>query len=89
MAVGPAFGIATMTGLGVVHPPAGAHATIWADADHHWHFYLIVVLCSAVSVIPATIINNMSLKRHYPNYWGYGPKWLYERLFASDDKEEQ
>ena len=75
---------ATMTAAGVVHPPAGAHATIWADADHNWYFYVIVVLCSVVSVVPATIINNMSVKRQYPVYWGYLPKWLYEKVWKQE-----
>lgn len=86
-AVTPAFGIAAMTACGVVHPPAGAHATIWADQDHNWAFYLIVVFCSVVSVIPATIINNMSTKRSYPTYWGYLPKWLYRKVFGTTKEE--
>ena len=83
-AVCPSLGIAAMTALGVTHPPAGAHATIWADGNHDWKFYAIVVLCSAVSVIPATIINNMSLKRQYPTYWGYLPKWIYLKVWKED-----
>ena len=80
--------VAAMSAAGVVHPPAGAHATIWADADHNWYFYMIVIVCSAVSVLPATLINNMSLKRQYPIYWGYGPRWLYERHWVSDSKDK-
>ncbi|CAB9518802.1 HPP family [Seminavis robusta] len=83
-AFGPAFGIAAMTAAGVTHPPAGAHATIWADNKHDAYFYAIVVLCSVVSVIPATIINNMSVKRQYPTYWGYLPKFLYRKIWREE-----
>jgi hypothetical protein len=80
----PALGISAMAAAGVTHPPAGAHATIWADGQHNWYFYVFVVFCSAVSVIPATIINNLSVKRQYPVYWGYLPKWLYRSIWKED-----
>lgn len=72
-AVGPAFAIAAMIKLGIPHPPAGAHSVIYADGKHNWGFYSLVVLCSVVSIVPATIVNNMSQKRQYPIYWGYVP----------------
>ena len=70
-AIAPAFAIGAMVKLGIPHPPAGAHSVIYAEGNHSWYFYTLVVLCSAVSVIPATIVNNLSEKRQYPIYWGY------------------
>ena len=75
-AVAPAFSIAAMIKLGMPHPPAGAHSVIYAEGKHNWGFYSLVVLCSAVSIAPATIVNNMSQKRQYPIYWGYLPDAL-------------
>jgi len=72
-AVAPAFAIAAMTKLGVPHPPAGAHSVIYAEGKHNWGFYGLVVFCSVVSIVPATIVNNLSQKRQYPIYWGYLP----------------
>ena len=78
-AVGPALGIASMVKLGFVHPPAGAHAVIYASGSYSFVFYGLVVLSTVISVIPATLVNNMSRKRQYPTYWGI-PKWI-QKLF--------
>lgn len=84
-AIAPAFAIGAMVKLGIPHPPAGAHSVIYAAGNHSWVFYALVVLCSAVSVIPATIINNISEKRQYPIYWGYLPNFLYRKVKAVFD----
>lgn len=68
-AVGPAVAIGVMVKLGVTHPPAGAHAVLYASGQYNFGFYALVVLSSAISVIPATIVNNLSSKRQYPTYW--------------------
>lgn len=70
-AVGPAFAIGTMVKLGVVHPPAGAHSVLYASGKYNFTFYALVVLSTAISVIPATFVNNLSSKRQYPTYWGF------------------
>ncbi|KAL7553188.1 hypothetical protein ACHAWF_016441 [Thalassiosira exigua] len=69
-AVGPAFAIGTMVKMGVVHPPAGAHSVLYASGKYNWLFYFLVVLSTALSVVPATLVNNLSSKRQYPTYWG-------------------
>jgi len=69
-AVGPAFAIGTMVKLGVMHPPAGAHSLLYASGKYNFGFYALVVLSTALSVFPATLVNNMSSKRQYPTYWG-------------------
>mmetsp|Transcript_13578 Transcript_13578/g.29140 ORF Transcript_13578/g.29140 Transcript_13578/m.29140 type:complete len:567 (-) Transcript_13578:67-1767(-) len=71
-ALAPAFAIGCMTKLGVVHPPAGATSILYASGKYNFAFYALVVLSTVISVIPATIINNMSSKRQYPIYWGFG-----------------
>lgn len=75
-AVAPALAIGAMVRLGCTHPPAGASSIIFAGGKHNWGFYALVVLCSIISIVPATIINNLSKKRQYPTYWGYLPAKL-------------
>lgn len=75
-AIAPAFAITAMVKFGVPHPPAGAHSVIFASGEYGWRFYLLVVLGSILSVIPATLVNNLSAKRAYPIFWGYLPRWI-------------
>lgn len=70
-AISPAFSIGTMCWLGIPHPPAGAHALIYASGDYNFGFYALVLLSTVISIIPATLINNMSSKRQYPSYWSF------------------
>ena len=78
-AVAPAFAIGAMVKLGIPHPPAGAQSVIFSTGDYNWAFYALAVLCSVISIIPATIVNNMSQKRQYPTYWGYLPAYISRR----------
>lgn len=90
-AVGPAFAIGTMVKLGLVHPPAGAHSVVYASGKYNFGFYALVVLSTALSVIPATIVNNMSRKRQYPTYWGISQtlSWVKKFLcFRGSSKQE-
>lgn len=80
-AVGPALAIGTMVKLGVVHPPAGAHSVLYASGKFDFAFYALVVFSTVVSVVPAMVVNNMSAKRQYPTYWGFGA--LGERAASS------
>lgn len=74
-AVGPAIAIATMVKCGFTHPPAGAHAVLFASGRYNFAFYALVIFSTAISIIPATLVNNMSRKRQYPTYWGV-PEFL-------------
>jgi CBS-domain-containing membrane protein len=65
-----------MAKLGIPHPPAGANAVIYASGEYGWMFYLLVVLSSIISILPAIMVNNFSEKRHYPTYWGYVPLYM-------------
>jgi len=68
-AVGPALAIGAMVKLGITHPPAGAHAVMYSSGDYGFVFYALVVLTTAVAVLPAITVNNLSNKRQYPTYW--------------------
>lgn len=78
-----------MVKLGFTHPPAGAHAVLYASGKYDWTFYSLVVLSTVISVIPATLVNNLSTKRQYPTYWGFvWPKWaknLFSQKWRKDD----
>jgi CBS-domain-containing membrane protein len=66
-----------MVKCGFTHPPAGAHAVLYASGKYNFAFYALVVFSTAVSVIPATLVNNLSSKRQYPTYWGFDtPGWI-------------
>jgi CBS-domain-containing membrane protein len=94
-AVGPAFAITAMVVLGIPHPPAGAHAVIYAGGGYGWMSYMLVILASILTVVPATMVNNLSEKRQYPTFWGYLPRWLSgqvtlinKKTVASNDGEK-
>jgi hypothetical protein len=78
--VAPAFAIGAMVKLGITHPPAGAFSVIFAQGNHNWGFYGVAVLSSAVSIIPAVMINNLSQRRMYPSYWGYLPSAVVQKV---------
>jgi CBS-domain-containing membrane protein len=65
----------------VTHPPAGAHSVIYSSGEYGWIFYLLVVLASILSLIPAVIVNNFSDRRQYPTYW-LKDNW-YRKLMVS------
>jgi CBS-domain-containing membrane protein len=64
-----------MNFLGVLHPPAGAAALIFATAppalEEIKFMYLVFPLLvgNIISVLMATLINNLNKKREYPLYW--------------------
>ena len=86
-AVGPAVAIATMVKLGFTHPPAGAHSVAYASGKYNFGFYALVVFSTFISIIPATLINNMSRKRQYPIYWGV-PRIITKLVFREQTKTD-
>lgn len=68
--IAPVFAIMAVVKLGIPHPPAAAHSVVYASGHYGWMFYMLVILGSIVSIIPATLINNLSSKRQYPTYIG-------------------
>eukprot|EP00545_Synedropsis_sp_CCMP1620_P002554 CAMPEP_0119005940 /NCGR_PEP_ID=MMETSP1176-20130426/2019_1 /TAXON_ID=265551 /ORGANISM="Synedropsis recta cf, Strain CCMP1620" /LENGTH=501 /DNA_ID=CAMNT_0006957803 /DNA_START=40 /DNA_END=1541 /DNA_ORIENTATION=+ len=71
MSLAPAVTVLITTKFGIVHPPAGATAVIFAgSATLSWTqmgtfllAYFIVICCSI-------FFNNLNDKRQYPTYWG-------------------
>ena len=70
--------------LGVIHPPSGAAAVIFASGGQDWKNmgaflvgYIVIILCS-------TVFNNLNTKRQYPMYWGFQP--LIDLLESKQDK---
>ena len=51
-------------------PLARAHSVLYTSGKYDFGFYGLVVPSTAVSVIPATVVNNMSSKQQFPTYWG-------------------
>mmetsp|Transcript_2095 Transcript_2095/g.2997 ORF Transcript_2095/g.2997 Transcript_2095/m.2997 type:complete len:581 (+) Transcript_2095:145-1887(+) len=69
--IAPALANFSMAKVGVIHPPAGGAAMLLASGKFGFEFYGLMVAASVLSIIPCTMINNLSDKRQYPTYWGY------------------
>lgn len=97
IAVAPAFAIGGMVKLGIIHPPAGACSVLYASGRYNWAFYALVVMTTALSIIPATLVNNLSRKRQYPTYWGLWPgslqskalSWLCHRFSSTGSVKQE
>lgn len=73
--LGTALAVATMTRLGITHPPAGAAALIFTGNEKlGWGNMLFMLVGTVLAVLSATFVNNWSDKRQYPSYWGIRPK---------------
>ena len=68
-----ATAVAAMVKLGVVHPPAGASALLFAAGTYGWLNVAFMLVGNTMAVVAAIIINNMRDKRQYPIYWGLRP----------------
>ena len=73
-ALAPAFGLAATVRLGIVHPPAGAAAVLLVSRRGNWALYGMLLLGTALSFLPAVVVNNLSYERQYPLYWGLLPR---------------
>lgn len=71
----PAVTTAIMTRMGLIHPPAGACATIYISGNKQiknlgWMFFVAPVLLDCFLMIFLSLsINNLSRTRKYPQYW--------------------
>ena len=78
-AIGVSLAIGGMSKAGIVHPPAGAAALVFATSINSIEkdFVLAgILLCADLAAIfMATLINNLSETRQYPMYWSFFPKW--------------
>lgn len=77
-AIGVSLAIGGMSKVGVVHPPGGAAALIFAMSKNSIAKDLVlagILLCANLAAIfMATLINNLSETRQYPMYWSIFPK---------------
>ena len=68
-ALAPAIVIPGMSKLGIIHPPAGAAAIVFASGKVRWAHFAIFLSGVAITIITAVGINNMSDRRQYPTSW--------------------
>ena len=71
--VATSLSIAGMVKLGIIHPPAGAAAMLFSTGKFGWMNMAFMLFANVLAIAAATLINNMSNKRQYPNYWGFRP----------------
>jgi CBS-domain-containing membrane protein len=69
-ALATSLAVATMAKLGVIHPPAGAAALLFASGSFGWGNMLFVLVGNVIAIGAATLINNFSEYRQYPIFWG-------------------
>ena len=74
ISVTTALAIAAQTKLGIIHPPAGASALLFASNDLDWTHFATMLLANVIAVMAGAFINNASPSRQYPTYWGF-PLW--------------
>lgn len=81
--VSPSLLVTAMAKLGVTHPTAGGDALLYASTGEdvsQWQMWGFVLTNYAFAIVMATVINNLSRRRQYPIYWGYGFRYLRGRL---------
>jgi CBS-domain-containing membrane protein len=69
-ALATSLAVAAMAKLGVMHPPAGAAALVFASGSFGWGNMLFVLVGNVIAIGAATFINNFSEYRQYPIFWG-------------------
>uniref|UniRef100_A0A7S4M8H0 HPP transmembrane region domain-containing protein n=1 Tax=Odontella aurita TaxID=265563 RepID=A0A7S4M8H0_9STRA len=79
-AISPAVSISAMAYLGYIHPPAGGAAVAFAlGKEDEWLELGLLLFGWTMSVAFASVYNNLSEKRAYPNYWRF--LWLPDALY--------
>jgi hypothetical protein len=73
MSIAGSFSIALMTRLGVTHPPGGALAVILSMHNFDWVAFLLYLVGATIAILIATLINNLNVRRTYPQYWSFLP----------------
>jgi len=58
--------IGIISKLGIIHPPAGATSLIVASGEFDWMILPLMLVGNLLSIIIATLVNNLSEKRQYP-----------------------
>jgi CBS-domain-containing membrane protein len=70
-ALATSLAVAAMAKMGVIHPPAGAEALLFASGSFGWGNMLFVLVGNIIAIGASTIINNVSDYRQYPTFWGF------------------
>ena len=72
-----ALAIASMCKLGVIHPPAGAAAAIFASDDRFDGVYFgFMLVGNVIAICIAILINNLNDKKQYTIYYAFvGERW--------------
>jgi len=68
-ALAPALVIPCMARFGIIHPPAGAAAIVFASGKFGWEHMGIFIGGVCISISTAVMVNNWSDKRQYPTSW--------------------
>ena len=82
-----AVSIATISKMGIIHPPAGATALIISSNKFDWMVLPIMLLGNIVAIIVATLVNNVSDKRQYPTFLHLGENCV--SLFVKKIREKK
>ena len=70
---GGSVAVTAMAKLGVIHPPAGAIAVIYASGEYHWGHLALSMLANLIAIGVSILVNNLNTKRQYPQYWSWNP----------------
>jgi HPP family len=69
-----AIAVSAMVKFGCTHPPAGASAVFFSTGGGllGWTNMAVLLVGNVLAIAVATVVNNLSDRRQYPTYWGFG-----------------
>jgi len=73
VSLGTSVAVTVMAKLGVLHPPAGSIAVLYASGEYHWGHLALSMLANLIAIGVSILVNNLNLKRQYPQYWSWNP----------------
>jgi CBS-domain-containing membrane protein len=65
-----ALAVAAMSKFAIIHPPAGAAAFSFASGALNWATMLVFLVGYVITIMISMVLNNWSVERQYPIYWG-------------------
>ena len=92
-----ALAVSAMCKLGIIHPPAGAAAAIFASSDSFDVVFLgFMIVGNLVAIGMAILVNNLNYKKQYPVYYEFvSDRWkkrvvnTFQRCFPCKKKIER
>ncbi|EJK74484.1 hypothetical protein THAOC_03832 [Thalassiosira oceanica] len=69
--------------------PAGAAALIFAGGNNSWAQYGMMLVGNILAVTFATVINNLSKRRIFPTYWGFGRGQWFRQIKTSCKRKKK